>query len=71
MIPEGRGQRLANSILYFNMRRWGNGLCSDLVEEIPRIVLGAIVETLRSVVSVTLQRIAEALGWTTKLQKIE
>lgn len=57
MIPVkvvGSGSPL--QFFYFNMRRLGNGLCSDPDKSIPGIVLSGIVETL---------------GCTPKVQKIE
>jgi hypothetical protein len=51
--------------------RLRNGLCSDPDKNIPGIVLSGIVETLRSRVTIALQRIMETLELTPKLQKIE
>jgi hypothetical protein len=67
---EGCGKWLPIQFFYFNMRRLGNGLCSDSDKSIPGIVLSGIVETLRSGVAVALQRIVETLGWTPKVQRL-
>jgi hypothetical protein len=64
------GSGLPIQFFYFNMRRLGNGLKSDPDKSIPGLVISAIVETVRSGVTVTLQRIVETLGWTPKVQKL-
>ena len=72
MIPvKAVGSGLPIQFFYFNMRRLGNGLKSDPDKSIPGLVISAIVETVRSGFTVTLQRIVETLGWTPKVQKIE
>jgi len=72
MIPvKVVGSGLPIQFFYFNMRRLGNGLSSDPDKSIPGIVLSGIIETLRSGVTVALQRVVETLGWEPKVQKIE
>ncbi|TVY80517.1 NADH-dependent flavin oxidoreductase nadA [Lachnellula suecica] len=72
MIPiKVVGSGLPIQFFYFNMRRLGNGLKSDPDKSIPGLVISSIVETLRSGITVTLQRIVETLGWTPKVQKVE
>lgn len=72
MIPvKVVGSGLPIQFFYFNMRRLGNGLCSDPDKSIPGIVLSGIIETLRSGVMVALQRIVETVGLTPKVQKID
>lgn len=72
MIPvKVVGSGLPIQFFYFNMRRLGNGLSSDPDKSIPGIVAAAILETLRSGLTSTLQRIGQSLGWAPKVQKVE
>jgi hypothetical protein len=72
MIPvKVVGSGLPIQFFYFNMRRLGYGLKPDPDKSIPGMVLGSIIETLHSGLSVALRRIVETMEWAPKIQKIE
>ena len=62
MIPvKVVGAGLAIEYFYYNMRRLGNGFRSDLDIGIPRVILQGILESFRSGILQTVERIMQSL----------
>ncbi len=72
MIPvEVVGVGIAIQIFYHNMRRLGNGLKSDPDASIPYIVFQGILETFRSGLLQTVERILQSFPWQSKASNID
>ena len=70
MIPvKVVGSGLTIQFFYHNMRRLGHGLKSDPDASIPYIVFQGILETFRSGLSKTVERMVQSFLWQTKDSK--
>ncbi len=72
MIPvKVVGAGLAIQFFYHNMRRLGNGLKSDPDASIPYIVFQNILETFRSGLGQTVERLFASFPWGSKSSRME
>lgn len=72
MIPvKVVGAGLGIQFFYHNMRRMGNGLRSDPNMSIPSMVVKDIIETLRSGLSQTLERLLQSFPWKSSQMKTD
>ena len=72
MIPvKVVGSGLAIQFFYHNMRRLGHGLKSDPDASIPYIVWMGMLETFRSGLFQTAERILQSFAWQSKASKID
>ena len=72
MIPvKVVGAGLAIQFFYHNMRRLGRGMKSDPDASIPYIVLQGALETLRSGVRQTVERVLQSFVWHSKGPKLD
>ena len=72
MIPvKVVGASLAIQFFYHNMRRMGNGLKSDPDMSIPSMVINDILETFRSGLLQTVERVLQSFPWQSKATNIE
>jgi len=72
MIPaKVVGAGLAIQFFYHNMRRLGNGMKSDPGASIPYIVFQGTVETFRSGLLQTVERILQSFPWRSKAPKMD
>lgn len=72
MIPvKVVGSGLAIQFFYHNMRRLGNGLKSDPDATIPYIVFQGVLETFRSGLLQTVERMLQSFPWQSKATKID
>ncbi|KAK3178812.1 hypothetical protein OEA41_000949 [Lepraria neglecta] len=72
MIPvKVVGSGLAIQFFYHNMRRMGHGLKSDPDMSIPSMVFKDILETFRSGLLQTVERILQSFPWQSKASKID
>ncbi|CAF9906994.1 MAG: hypothetical protein ALECFALPRED_003037 [Alectoria fallacina] len=65
------GSGLAIQFFYHNMRRMGHGLKSDPDASIPYIVFSGILETFRSGLFQTVERLLQSFPWQSKASKID
>lgn len=65
------GSGLPIQVFYHNMRRLGHGLNSDPDVSIPYIVFQGVLETFRSGLVQTVQRILQSFPWHSKASKID
>ena len=65
------GAGLAIQFFYHNMRRLGNGLKSDPDASIPYIVLQGILETIRSGLAQTVERIFQSIPWGSNTSRMD
>ena len=72
MIPvKVVGAGLAVQFFYHNMRRLGNGLKSDPNASIPYIVFQGVLETFRSGLTQTMERILQSFPWRSETSKMD
>ena len=72
MIPvKVVGSGLAIQFFYHNMRRLGHGLKSDPDASIPYIMFQGIVETFRSGLFQTVERMLQSFPWLSKDSKMD
>ena len=72
MIPvKVVGSGLAIQFFYHNMRRLGHGLKSDLDASIPYIAFQGVLETFRSGLFQTVERILQSFPWRSKDSKMD
>ena len=65
------GAGLAIQFFYHNMRRLGNGLKSDPDASIPYIVFQGVLETFRSGLTQTVERVLQTFPWGSKTSKMD
>lgn len=72
MIPvKVVGAGLAIQFFYHNMRRLGNGMKSDPDASIPYIVFQSVLETFRSGLLTTVERMLQSFPWQSSATKVD